>query len=63
VVAGRAPRALFDDRLPNLNEPDHTAFAVERDGGLLGVEEPDRPPIRDLRIALDWTGTVGLARR
>ncbi|MCG6920482.1 MAG: protein kinase [Acidobacteria bacterium] len=58
-----APRALFDDRFPGLNEPDHTAFAVERDGGLLGVEEPDRPPIRDLRIALDWTGTVGLDRR
>lgn len=38
-----APHALFDDRLPGLNEPDHTAFAVERDGSLLGVEEPDPP--------------------
>jgi Tol biopolymer transport system component len=57
-----APRALFDDRLSGLNEPDHTAFAVERDGGLLGVEEPDRPPIRDLRIALDWMEAAGLNR-
>jgi Tol biopolymer transport system component len=57
-----APRALFDDRLPGLNEPDHTAFAVERDGGLIGVEEPDRPPIRDLRIALNWTKAAGLDR-
>ncbi|MCG6925345.1 MAG: serine/threonine-protein kinase [Acidobacteria bacterium] len=57
-----APRALFDDRLTGLDEGDHTAFAVEGDGSLLAVEEPDRPPIRDLRIALDWTKTVGLAR-
>jgi len=57
-----APRALFDDRLSGLNEPDHTAFAVERDGSLLGVEEPDLPPIRNLRIALDWTKAAGLDR-
>jgi hypothetical protein len=55
-----APRALLDDRLPGLNEPDHTAFAVEPDGAILGVQEPDRPPIRNLRIALGWTGIVGV---
>jgi Tol biopolymer transport system component len=57
-----APRAVLDDRLPGLNEPDHTAFAVERDGSLLGVEEPKRPPIRSLRIALDWTAKMGFDR-
>jgi serine/threonine-protein kinase len=55
-----APLAVLDDRFSGLNEPDHTAFAVESDGGLLGVEEPAHPPIRSLRIALDWTGIVGV---
>jgi Tol biopolymer transport system component len=57
-----APRALFDDRLPGLSSPDHTAFAVERDGGLLAAAVPDRPPIRDLRIALNWMEAAGLDR-
>jgi hypothetical protein len=57
-----APRTLFDDRLPALNSGDHTVFAVERDGSLLAVELPDRPPIQDLRIALDWLEAVGLDR-
>jgi Tol biopolymer transport system component len=57
-----APHAVLDDRLSGLSEADHTAFAVERDGSVLGVEEPDRPPIRDLRIVLDWTPRLGFDR-
>lgn len=56
-----APRALFDDRLWS-TDGDHTVFAVERDGSILAAERPNRPPIEHLRIALDWTKTVGLDR-
>ena len=57
-----APRPLLDDRLPGLQEGDHTAFAVDRDGSLLAVAESDRPPVRDVRIVLDWTRAAGLDR-
>jgi Tol biopolymer transport system component len=55
-----APRALFDDRLPGLDEGDHTAFAVEHDGSLLAVERPERPPVQNIRITLDWIEAAGL---
>jgi Tol biopolymer transport system component len=58
-----APRPLFDDRLEGRPEDtDHTAFAVDSDGSLLAVAAPDRPPVRDVRIALDWTRGQGLDR-
>ena len=57
-----APRPLLDDRLGGLEDADHTHFAVLRDGSLLAVAAPDRPPVRDVRIVLDWTRSVGLAR-
>ena len=57
-----APRPLLDDRLGGLEDTDHTAFAVDRDGSLLAVAAPDRPPIRDVRIVLDWTRSAGLDR-
>ena len=61
VVA--APRPLFDDRLEGRPEDtDHTVFAVDSDGSLLAVAAPDRPPVRDVRIALDWTRALGFDR-
>jgi serine/threonine-protein kinase len=62
VPAVGAPRPLFDDRLEGLEDADHTAVAVDRDGSLLAVAIPDRPPVRDVRIALDWMRSVGLDR-
>ena len=58
-----APRPLFDDRLEGRPEDtDHTPFAVDSDGSLLAVAAPDRPPVRDVRIALDWTRALGFDR-
>jgi dipeptidyl aminopeptidase/acylaminoacyl peptidase len=57
-----APRPLLDDRLGGLEDTDHTAFAVLRDGSLLAVAAPDRPPVRDVRIVLDWTRSARLDR-
>ena len=57
-----APEALFEDRLPGLGSGDHTAFAPDGDGGLFALEVPERPPVQDVRIALDWMEAVGLDR-
>ena len=57
-----APRPLLDDRLPGLQDGDHTAFAVDRDGSLLAVSAPERAPIRDVRIAIEWARSAGLDR-
>jgi serine/threonine-protein kinase len=57
-----APRPLLDDRLGGLEDTDHTSFAIDRDGSLLAVAAPDRPPVRDVRIVLDWTRSAGLDR-
>ena len=51
---------LFEDRLPGLGEGDHTVYAVDREGRLLGPQVPERPPLRNIRIALDWLETTGL---
>jgi Tol biopolymer transport system component len=61
VPAVAAPRPLFDDRLEG-RDTDHTAFAVFRDGSLLAIAVPERPPVQDLRIVLDWTRSLGLGR-
>jgi hypothetical protein len=53
---------LFDDRLPGLTSGDHTAFAPDGDGGFFALDVPERPPVQDIRIALDWTEPVGLGR-
>ena len=56
-----APHALFDDRLAEPNQADHTAYAVDRDGRLLAFEAPERPPLRHLRVVLDWMEAAGLS--
>jgi Tol biopolymer transport system component len=55
-----APHALFDDRLPYPDDADHTAYAVDRDGRLLALEIPERPPRRHIRVVLDWMEAAGL---
>ena len=58
-------RKMFDEMGKSIDAvtvstPDHTHFAVLRDGSLLAVAAPDRPPVRDVRIVLDWTRSAGL---